>query len=299
MLKVDTTVEGYQAMLAFVAAWPERVWAIEGCAGIRRHIAHRLLANGQDIVDVPAKLSARARVFATGQGRKTDATEQPGMDRPWASRVKSTIPVSYFGPRPPSTIGLVDTWCHTCSSTPRVVTFSKRDSSAAAAARFGSIEVNTVRHVVPSRRANPCTEACSPPSSAIAHRHARAVNRPRGRATASSCSTNAPIGHAGSGHRQRRFRRTTVVGFPNAGASTSRTSHRPWRYATTATGGAAHRLRGGLHRHGHRALVVAVDIDHTQVVQADQQVATVAVAAEGTAARRRLGHRRGPREQKM
>jgi transposase len=40
-----------------------------------RHIAHRLLADGQDIVDVPATLSARARVFATGQGRKTDATD--------------------------------------------------------------------------------------------------------------------------------------------------------------------------------------------------------------------------------
>jgi transposase len=73
--RFDTTVEGYRAMLTYVAAWPERVWAIEGCEGIGRHIAHRLLADDQDIVDVPAKLSARARVFATGQGRKTDATD--------------------------------------------------------------------------------------------------------------------------------------------------------------------------------------------------------------------------------
>lgn len=73
--RFDTTVEGYAAMLEYVAAWPHRVWAIEGCEGIGRHIAHRLLADGQDIVDVPAKLSARARVFATGQGRKTDATD--------------------------------------------------------------------------------------------------------------------------------------------------------------------------------------------------------------------------------
>jgi transposase len=73
--RFDTTVEGYQALLEFVAAWPQRVWAIEGCEGIGRHIAHRLLADEQDIVDVPAKLSARARVFATGQGRKTDATD--------------------------------------------------------------------------------------------------------------------------------------------------------------------------------------------------------------------------------
>jgi hypothetical protein len=30
---------------------------------------------GEQVVDVPPKLSARARVFATGQGRKTDATD--------------------------------------------------------------------------------------------------------------------------------------------------------------------------------------------------------------------------------
>jgi len=73
--RFDTSVEGYAALLEYVAAWPQRVWAIEGCEGIGRHIADRLLADEQDIVDVPAKLSARARVFATGQGRKTDATD--------------------------------------------------------------------------------------------------------------------------------------------------------------------------------------------------------------------------------
>ncbi|WP_404387078.1 transposase [Humibacillus xanthopallidus] len=72
--RFDTSVEGYTAMLEQVAAWRDRVWVIEGCEGIGRHIADRLLADGQDIVDVPAKLSARARVFATGQGRKTDST---------------------------------------------------------------------------------------------------------------------------------------------------------------------------------------------------------------------------------
>jgi transposase len=42
----------------------------------RHRPAHRppLLADGEQVLDVPPKLSARARVFATGQGRKTDAT---------------------------------------------------------------------------------------------------------------------------------------------------------------------------------------------------------------------------------
>ncbi len=62
-------------MLRYGRQWPDRVWAIEGCAGIGKHIANRLLADGEQVVDVPPKLSARARVFATGQGRKTDATD--------------------------------------------------------------------------------------------------------------------------------------------------------------------------------------------------------------------------------
>ena len=33
------------------------------------------LAGGNEVVDVPPKMSARTRVFATGQGRKTDATD--------------------------------------------------------------------------------------------------------------------------------------------------------------------------------------------------------------------------------
>src|SRR3954449_5872763 len=62
-------------MLRYGRQWPERVWAIEGCAGIGGHIAARLLGDGEQVVDVPPKLSARARVFTTGQGRKTDATD--------------------------------------------------------------------------------------------------------------------------------------------------------------------------------------------------------------------------------
>ena len=70
-----TDREGYQQLLGFARQWSARCWAIEGCRGIGGHVANRLLADGEDVVDVPPKLSARARVFATGQGRKTDATD--------------------------------------------------------------------------------------------------------------------------------------------------------------------------------------------------------------------------------
>ena len=73
--RFGTDVDGFTAMTDYVKQWPDRVWAIEGCNGIGRHVAMRLIADGQDVVDVPPKLSARARVFSTGQGRKTDATD--------------------------------------------------------------------------------------------------------------------------------------------------------------------------------------------------------------------------------
>jgi transposase len=71
--RFGTDKAGYAAMRKHVAAWPERVWAVEGSNGTGRPLAQRLLADGEQVVDVPAKLSARARLFDTGHNRKTDA----------------------------------------------------------------------------------------------------------------------------------------------------------------------------------------------------------------------------------
>jgi len=73
--RFGTDKRQYQAMLKVGRQWPERTWAVEGANGIGRPIAQRLLADGERVVDVPAKLAARARVFDIGQGRKTDATD--------------------------------------------------------------------------------------------------------------------------------------------------------------------------------------------------------------------------------
>ena len=73
--RFGTDVEGFAALRRYVSQFADRVWAIEGCSGIGRHVARRLIAAGEEVVDVPPKLSARVRVFATGQGRKTDATD--------------------------------------------------------------------------------------------------------------------------------------------------------------------------------------------------------------------------------
>src|SRR5450432_3394643 len=73
--RFGTDTAGYRQLLQAARQWPQRTWAVEGANGIGRPVAQRLLADGERVWDVPAKLAARARVFDTGQGRKTDATD--------------------------------------------------------------------------------------------------------------------------------------------------------------------------------------------------------------------------------
>ena len=41
-----TDAEGFTAMREYVRAWPQRVWAIEGCIGIGRHVAPQQVRGG-------------------------------------------------------------------------------------------------------------------------------------------------------------------------------------------------------------------------------------------------------------
>ncbi len=73
--RFPTARGGYQALIRFVRQWPHRIWAVEGTGGAGRPLAQRLVRDGERVLDVPAKLAARVRVFDTGQGRKTDETD--------------------------------------------------------------------------------------------------------------------------------------------------------------------------------------------------------------------------------
>jgi hypothetical protein len=56
----------------WAARWPQRQWAVEGASGLGRLLAQQLVADGEQVVDVPAKLAARARFLATGNEGKND-----------------------------------------------------------------------------------------------------------------------------------------------------------------------------------------------------------------------------------
>ena len=73
--RFTTDRAGYAAMRTYAKSWPDRIWAVEGANGVGRPLAQRLLEAGEHVVDVPAKLAARVRLFDTGHNRKTDALD--------------------------------------------------------------------------------------------------------------------------------------------------------------------------------------------------------------------------------
>ena len=74
-LRLPATKTTARRLLAWAATWPERRWAVEGANGLGRLLAQQLVAAGEEVVDVPAKLTARVRLLSVGHGRKTDGVD--------------------------------------------------------------------------------------------------------------------------------------------------------------------------------------------------------------------------------
>ena len=74
-LQVVNDSAGYREMLRLAKRWPQRTWAVEGAGGVGVQLAQRLVADGESVIDVPPKLSTRARMFDVGHGRKNDPAD--------------------------------------------------------------------------------------------------------------------------------------------------------------------------------------------------------------------------------
>jgi transposase len=66
---------GLRSLERWARRFPERRWAMENARGLGRHLAGRLAATGEAVVDVPPKLSARVRVLSSGNARKNDGLD--------------------------------------------------------------------------------------------------------------------------------------------------------------------------------------------------------------------------------
>jgi transposase len=73
--RVPATLDGYQQLRRWAGRWPQRCWAVEGAHGLGRALAQRLVSDGEQVLDVPAKLAARVRVLSVGHGRKSDPAD--------------------------------------------------------------------------------------------------------------------------------------------------------------------------------------------------------------------------------
>ena len=63
---------GIRALERWAKRFAQRRWAIEGATGIGRPSAQKLVASGEEVVDVPPKLSAKVRVLSTGNARNNE-----------------------------------------------------------------------------------------------------------------------------------------------------------------------------------------------------------------------------------
>jgi len=66
---------GLRSLECWAKRFGERRWAVENSGGLGRHLAGRLAAAGESVVDVPPKLSARVRVLSRGNARKNDGLD--------------------------------------------------------------------------------------------------------------------------------------------------------------------------------------------------------------------------------
>jgi transposase len=74
-IRVDADRHQRARLLAWAARFEPRSWAVEGATGMGALLAQQLVAAGEHVVDVPPKLSSRARLLESGRSDKTDPND--------------------------------------------------------------------------------------------------------------------------------------------------------------------------------------------------------------------------------
>jgi len=64
-----------ERLLCFAQPYTPRVWAIEGARGLGALLAQQLVAAGETVLDVPAKLSTRVRVGRTSMSSLQESSD--------------------------------------------------------------------------------------------------------------------------------------------------------------------------------------------------------------------------------
>ena len=87
LVRVRACAAQAERLLTWAKSWPERIWAVEGAAGLGHLLAQQLVAAGERVLDVQPELAARVRLLATGAVNKND----PGDARSVAARAAAIL----------------------------------------------------------------------------------------------------------------------------------------------------------------------------------------------------------------
>ena len=74
-VKVGATRRQVDQLVSWAEPFEKRTWAIESAGGMGYLLAQQLVAQGEDVLDVPATLASRIRVLATGRSNKNDPND--------------------------------------------------------------------------------------------------------------------------------------------------------------------------------------------------------------------------------
>ncbi len=78
-----SSAEGYVRLTGLAGRWEQRRWAVEGCRGAGRSLAQRLVAGGELVLEVPAKLAARCACSPGAMAARRRATGGRPGPRGW------------------------------------------------------------------------------------------------------------------------------------------------------------------------------------------------------------------------
>ena len=74
-VKVRATSRQVEQLMCWAEPFEKRTWAIESVGGLGYLLAQQLVAQGEEVLDVPATLSSRIRVLATERSNKNDPND--------------------------------------------------------------------------------------------------------------------------------------------------------------------------------------------------------------------------------
>lgn len=74
-VKVRATGRQVEQLVRWAEPFEKRTWAIESAGGMGHLLAQQLVAQGEEVLDVPATLASRIRVLATGRSNKNDPND--------------------------------------------------------------------------------------------------------------------------------------------------------------------------------------------------------------------------------